>query len=218
MKKVILIIFILLLTGCTANYEVNIKNNKITEKLTLIESNSLNFDKKLESGSTIRKLFDSIVNSKDQYAELVYEAKSINTNDTLGIEYNSIKDKQIENLSALSTCYTDSRISTLNGVVTIETGNNFECYEYYELLDSVRVIINIDNEVLESNEDERQGNSYIWNITKNGNKNIKFSYREKLDKGQNRNISIIYIIFIILIVIIMLLYMIKNKNKHNNEI
>lgn len=214
MKKVILIISLLLLTGCTANYEVNIKNNKITEKLTLIENNGLNFDKKLESGSTLRELFDSIVNSKDQYAEPVYKVNSINTNDTLGIEYNSIKDKKIENLSALNTCYKNPKVEVTNGVVTIETGNDFECYDYYELLDSVKVVINTNHKVISNNADEKKGNSYIWNITKDGNKNIKFSYNEKI----NDNSKTILIIVIILLVAVISVILFLKKSKKNNEI
>lgn len=215
-KKILIIICIFLLTGCSANYEITIKNNKITENLKLVENNPTLFDKKLESGSTIRELFESIVNYKDPFAEPKYNIKEINTSDTLGIEYNSAKkNDEIEVLGGLNTCYSNPKIEIENGIVTVETGKDFKCYEYYELLDNVRVVINTNHKVIDSNADEKKGNSYIWNITKDGNKNIKFSYKEKINTDGKMTIVLV---LIVIVIIISVLYVINKRNKANNKI
>lgn len=212
-KKFLILLCLLLLTGCSATYEINIKNGKITENLKLIESDKSLFDKEQQSGSTIRELFNSELNDEDDFTTNPYDVKSINTNDTLGIEYNSIYNKEIGGLSGLNQCYKDFKVQVADGIVTIETGNNFECYDYYEFLDSVKVVIKTNHKVIDNNADEKNGNSYIWNITKDGNKNIKFSYKETAnDNSQYIVISIIIILF----VIIALLFL--KKRKKSNEI
>lgn len=213
-KKIALIISLLLITGCSANYEINIKNNKITEKVTLIEKDSSLFDKKMESGSTLREAFDDIVNYEDPFGVPTYEAKSINTNNTLGIEYKVLQNKELSGLSGLNKCYKNPKVEVVNGIVKLETGDNFECYDYYELLDSVKVVINTNHKVIESNADEKKGNSYIWNITKDGNKNIKFSYKEKIDSSNKIIVVIVVLLFFIIISALLFL----KKSKKNNEI
>ena len=42
--------------------------------------------------------------------------------------------KNLINSSAINQCYTNPHVEKRDKIVTIETGNDFNCYEYYENL------------------------------------------------------------------------------------
>lgn len=217
MKKILIIIIsILFLSGCTATYEVNIKDDKIIEKLTLIENDVTLFDKKNDTGWTLRETFDSLVNHENEFSKDPYDVKSLNTNDTLGIQYTSSSAKSILNSSILNQCYINPKVTTIDGIVTIDTGTNFKCYEYYDNLDTIKIVFKTNHEVVSTNSTQKDGNSYIWNFTKDSNKNIKISYYES-EIQKSINISFIIITISIIVILGIIIYLISRKIKNTNK-
>ncbi len=213
MKKLVLFTFIvLLLSGCTANYEINLKDDKVEEKLTIIETNKSIFDKELDTGWTIRQSFESMLEG-DEFGEENYNVKSLITDDQLGIEYTSKSALSILNSSIVNQCYRNPSVSISNNIISIDTGSNFECYDFYENLESVRVVFKTNHKVISTNSDSKEGNSYIWNITKDGNKTIQITYDDSITK---KSIIPYIIIGIVAVVIIIsgcfVLKKVKNKN------
>lgn len=215
MKKIIFIFFLLFLSGCTATYQLTLDDNKITEKLTLIETNSLLFDVKNDSGWALREIFESLT-INDEFAEENYSIKSLNNDNQLGVEYYSNKTKKIINSSALNQCYINPQMTESENIVKINTGSDFKCYEYYNTLDTVKVIFKTNHKVISSNADIVEGNKYIWNITKDGNKQIEISY-DKTVINKN-SMTIIIISVIVVLVILSIYYFISVKRKNENQI
>ena len=60
MKKTVIIILFLVLCGCTANYNVEIKDNRIIENMSIIENDFSKLNKENDIGSTMDKSFDSL--------------------------------------------------------------------------------------------------------------------------------------------------------------
>lgn len=217
MKKVCILVCLLFLTGCTANYEITLKNNKIQEKLTLIETNQSLFEVENDTGWTLRQVFESLVENKsDEFSKEDYSVKSLNTDTQLGVEYNSNSTNALTNSSVINQCYTNPTIEVEDNIVTFKTGDDFRCYEYYDNLEYVNIILKIDYSVISSNADAVEDNKYIWNITKDGNKNIEISYEEY--KVKDNNYMTIIFIGIIIIVVGIILYYVYNKSKEENKI
>ncbi len=219
MKKVkifIIVMFLILLSGCDATYELNIKNDKITEKLTVIETDKSIFDKVNDAGWTVRDSFEAFLTG-DDFADEDYKAKSLNTDDELGIEYTSSSSKSVDNLSILNQCYTNYKVNINDDIVTVDTGTDFGCYEYYENLDKIKVILKTNHKVISTNADSMEDGSYIWNITKEGNKQIQISYYESI-VDNSLSLKTIMLIVGIIVIIGIAFVVIYNKIKNKNNI
>lgn len=215
MKKLfILICLTFLLAGCTADYQVKIKNGKIYEKLVLIETDKSIFDVPTDSGWTVRETFD-VLKEKDEFSKQNYTVKSLDNSDRLGIEYKSNEFNSMINSSILNQCYTNFSVSEENNIITIDTGDQFDCYNYYKNLNSVRVELTTNHKVYSSNADEVKNNKYIWSISESGNKRITISYSK--DPVKNNTLNIVVILSVLILVSVISYYVIK-KNKINNKL
>lgn len=217
MKKIILFLMIVLfLTGCNATYEFSINDGRVKENLKLIETNKLLFDVRNEEGWTLRELFEPSL-YEDEFSKQIYNIKSLNTNDTLGIKFSTDNLDSVLNSSILNQCYMDPVVEITDNIVTIETGNEFECYEYYNNLETIEVRFTSNHKIISTNSHLQDGDVYIWNFTKDSDKNIKISYDNSITYNKYKPLIIIGSI-ILVVGIIMLIYFIINKRKKENEI
>lgn len=213
MKKILLLSFILiLLSGCTANYEVVIDGDKIKERLTITETDKSIFDKITDTGWTVRDSFDALL-SGDEFSRQDYSIKSLNSEDQLGVKYSNDSLESLENSSVINQCFNNPSISVEDNIVYIDTGE-FECFDLYDNLDSIRIAFKTNHKVLDTNADTIENDSYIWNITKDSNKVIKISYDSSITKINYTTYVVVAIIFIVLIIGLLLVFR-KVKNKNN---
>lgn len=215
LKILLVVAFLFLLSGCDATYEININDGNITENLKVIETDKSIFDKTNDSGWTVRDAFNSFLNG-DEFAEENYDVKSLNTDDQLGLEYSSSSSESVMDLSLLNQCYANPTVEIYNGIVTLDTGDDFECYEYYDNLNNIKVILNTNHKVISTNAEVLDDGSYIWNITKDGSKRIKISYYESNDNNSidAKTITVIVAALVIIGIAIFFMYRkMKNKNK-----
>ena len=105
----------------------------------------------------------------------------------------------------------------MDDVITIDTGNDFKCYEYYENLETVKVVLKTNHKVISTNADEQNGDTYIWNFSKDSNKSINVSYY-KSDVKKSVNIKGIVIVLCIVSFIGIVSYFVLKKMKKSNEI
>lgn len=214
-NKILILICLLFLSGCSATYELDVKGDKIKERLTLIETNQSLFDVPNDSGWTLRQMFESLVNGIDnEFSVEDYSVKSLSDDNQLGVEYYSDEAENIINSSVINQCYTNPKVTKIDNTITINTGDDFKCYQYYENLDEIKVIFKTNNKVISSNADMVEDDKYIWNITKEGNKQIEISY-EEITPPKNNFIGIIIIVSIILIGCLIVYYIYIKKNKEN---
>ena len=213
MKKILLLSFILiLLSGCTANYEVVIDGDKIKERLTITETDKSIFDKITDTGWTVRDSFDALL-SGDEFSRQDYNIKSLNSEDQLGVKYSNDSLESLENSSVINQCFNNPSISVEDNIVNIDTGE-FECFDLYDNLDSIRIVFKTNHKVLDANADTIENDSYIWNITKDSNKVIKISYDSSITKINYTTYVVVVLIFIVLIIGLLLVFR-KVKNKNN---
>jgi len=217
MKKILILICLLFLTGCSVNYEITLKNNKIKERLTIIETDQSLFDVRNDAGWTLRESFEMLINEeKDEFSVEDYSIKSLNTDNQLGLEYYSDSSKTLINSSIINQCYTNPTIEINDNIVSFYSGNEFTCYEYYDNLETINIVLNTNYKVISSNADSVEDNKYMWTITEDGNKNIEISYEQYVSKSSKAT-TIILIVGLVVIGSVVGYY-IYNKCKKENKI
>ena len=211
-KCFFIIVLLFILTGCTATYEINIKSNKIVEKMKVLETNVEYFDYIGNDGLTLKEQLKSFT-SPSIYAEEQYKVNMIDESDKIGFNYSSSNFDSILDSSVIKYCYVNPSLRTNDKIVTIDTGTNFKCFDYYDILESIKVVVKSDYKIISSNADEIDGNKYIWYITRDSDKRIKISY----DSSDIRINTYIYVIPFVLVFLVLLasLLAIKKFRKNN---
>ena len=81
-KKIILLIILFLVTGCSANYDIEIYNNTIKEDMEYFDFDSSNWDIEAQYGLTYRTLVTESIN----YPYPAFNDTIVDENDTIKIE------------------------------------------------------------------------------------------------------------------------------------
>ena len=199
-----------MLAGCSVNYEVVIKNDKITEKIKIIETDSNYITKTFDSGLNMKQIFSSIVKG-DEFTNKDYNASVIDKDNEVGLNY-SKTFTNFNSSDVIGQCYDSYLVEKNDKIVSIDTGDEFTCYEYYENINEINVVFKTNNKVITNNADEVNGNKYTWHITESGNKRINFVYEIKKDN------SIYFIVIGLLVVVGIIIISIYNKIKKTNSI
>lgn len=235
MKKRILILIILLLftTGCTCEYDLTIDGNKYMETITFTaespsENNSFNKNWNIPVDEDLfNNPGDPDSNTK---MENIYNYNISNNKLTFNYDFSSYN---IENSTAVSKCYNKLTVSNYNDTTIISTSPKAKCFEENPPLTKVKVKITVDRPVISNNADSINGNTYIWNISKNNanDKSINIildnsNIDQNIVNNPNNNNNIegiinkyaIYIFFIIIGVIVYCGYkwFMEFKEKNNN--
>ena len=107
--------------------------------------------------------------------------------------------------------------------------NNLKIFKEMEYLDSLKVSIDLkDYEVLESNQQSKNGNVYIWNFDRNSTGTINLKFAKKDVSNENKetepkrstiksNDYTMYIFAGILLIVMLTAYFIFNNLKNKND-
>jgi len=214
MKKILIIISLFLMTGCTAKYKLDIQGKVINETLELGVSKE-NIDD--------IKYFKNIYTNdlKNLYIYNFDESTSI-----LSYKYKYSFENYI-NSSALSSCFTTYNVINNSEYFLISTGGTFKClpYQYSDSesydYDEAEISITTNHKVITNNADKKEGNTYYWYINKDNSDSKTINFKiSKDDLISKPYIGVEFIIFVLAILFacgIMTLVII-NKNKKNNKI
>ena len=216
MKKILLIIALLLFTGCTAEYNLNFYEDTVEEKITVIPTTS---EEQENTQYLENRDFYAII---DQEKSFLYERKQ-EKQENFDINEYSYKYKFDEfKQSRFTTCYDAYTLIDENNIVTLSTSKKFNCMIYdYMPIDNLKINITTEYKVIENNADEVNGNTYTWNINNENasNKPIKISYNKKQKRKltlkefieKNKTNLILLAGLLALFIIITLSIMIKHK-------
>ena len=193
-KLIILIIFMIILTGCEATYNLNIENTFKENVEIYVATNEK--DNKLDwSNMTYKEMFDSDGNNYtrayyndpnyNQYIEgkqdgvEYYTNTIINNNKRYGINYSyNFTRNNFINSAAVNTCYKEITIKKNDNIFILETQKEASCLNGLSNLDKLTINISTNYKVLSSNSDSKSGNTYTWVVTNENYKNkpIKIIY------------------------------------------
>ena len=229
MKKILLLIFCILLTGCDASYQLEYENNVLNENITFSSKNGIengiNFSDIINDYNQSIYLTDYDVDAGDMTDEeilntyTVYEKSIINNQFILGYSY--YESEKYEKSSLIHLLFNDISIDDYN--IKLNDINNI--FESYDNLDSIIINFKTDKIVKECNSDFVDNNIYSWYIDKNNynNKSINVSLSDKkieeyvsdvVNNTDNYiNIIIVVIIIFVLIGVVVLYDKIRKSNK-----
>lgn len=219
-RIVILSLFSFFLCGCTAQYNLEIKDDEFRENI------KINFDSNDQgayeyfSENKFYAIMDGVSNFKE-YKKENENKENINFSYTYeGLEFNKA--------TSLSSCFEAYNVMDENGYYIISTSKGLTCAREEDtiLLDDLDVVIKTNHIVKENNADEVDGYIYTWHFDKN-NYDKKSIYIE-LEKDkyvfnyENEFVKELLLYFSIIGIIvgvsIFMLVRFKKKNKKNNEI
>lgn len=224
MKKIILILSIFLITGCTANYQLNITEDKIEEKLSITTPKDI-----LEPEILKEQVLNSKTIYPDQNKIYYTDIKADDTNYYVTFKHDhDIND--FTNSKFISYCYNNNELIQDETAITLSTSGHFNCINMEDemYMDNVKINITTDLKVLENNADEVNGNTYTWNINEENytNKPINITMQKKQSiknvvknlegNSASKDLFIIYGGLALLLGLIILLVTIKLKS--NNKI
>lgn len=217
MKKVLILIILIFLTGCEAEYTIDIdKELNFTEKISIVKPNTEYIDMKSE----INDIIESVTGTASSYDE--YFAKPIYGSEKSGysLEYTDSYNTFRSTSKILTACYDEVRMTKENDLVTIQTIGNYRCSEYYNK--NFLVKIKTEHDVVYTNSDYEEEGYYVWNIDPKAEKQkiyIEMNIVEVKPKEEESSfIMFIYLSFGILLSSILLYNFIRINNKRNNKL
>lgn len=217
MKKIILLILILLVSGCTTEYNLTIENNKFNENIKIDISKSLiDYTPTIpgvEKDDQITPLIENPVSAFFSTSNKNYDKKVEETENSynINLKYNYTFD-EFKGSNSINSCFENIE---MNGedVYYINLNGNFYCL----YSDSIDIKIKTNNEVIRHNADRKEGNTYIWNIHSGNSNNVDILFEVSKDIKNKSIILEISIIIVLLIILGIVLKVIKKKNEENNK-
>ena len=240
MKRIIcLMLTIFILTGCTAQYNLNINDSLFEETAYLVQDSSIDWNtiNSIYWNSTVN---DVIGNEYDGYTgaeinsnEDIYSRQKVEgvkyynktrllTNKENGIKYDFKFDTSNYNLSKIANyCYDDFNVKISGNEYSISTSDQFNCFDYYNFLDDVEVniILGYDYDVLSNNADKVEKNVYTWIINKNNanNKPVEITVKKVYRSPITPTMALIGL-GITLVVLCLGFLIFRKLSMRNNEI
>ncbi len=216
-NKIIILLSLLLLTGCTVNYNLEINKDTLNETITgTVTKEESSQDSNATGLSTIYSIINEeqkpIYNKEELYQKDLKESGN-NINYTFKYNYN-IED--FVNSTIINTCFENKEIEEIDNYYSIKLSGNFYCL--YNKKINIAVTSNL--KVASNNADKIKDNTYIWTIDKNTtdielvvDKNTP--YTKPIKRGISSTFRIVC--FIVLVVLSSLAYILYKK-KNSSEI
>lgn len=235
MKKIILFICFIFLTGCSAEYNLVYENNKVIESL-----NVLSLPNDIVDGQIFSNKVDSYYNNINLIVDYKVEPGDMSESEIVA-KYPTYKKSLINNdglyglklgyTYELKDDYSNSAIvyQLFNKVVIndnyFQANNIKDVFSNYPELDSINITFKTDKKVANSNADKVENNIYYWNINKDNFEgksiNVKFNnslVEEENILNANNGWNLIYIILgIIGVGILISIIVIYEKVRKSNN-
>lgn len=228
-KIILLMLVMFLFSGCTVNYDLYINDDlTVNEKVTAIEfSNTLNDMTGQDPEAAAKSLLDNY-----KIDGVKYSTSVIKSNDSITAKA-STSFKSLEEYSEYFTSdiVEEAYVTKKGDIVTLEYNQDVALDNYSSrtlMYDDIIVTITVPFKVVENNADKKQGNTYTWNITRDGNKkNIKIKFdTSKTNTYRKFNFGFFKVdvkysfllVFGIVVVILLIVLYVYIKNKKNNKI
>ena len=230
-KKLIIICLLLLTTGCSCQYNLNIHDNMIEENIVSTFSND-----EIQESSNSKIMGDIEIDDQitpfiknDQFPfvgnqNIKYDKKVSEDN---GITTVSLKNNYSFNdykRSKSYNCFENKDFSEKNGVYDLNLYGQFYCFYGNE----VRINVKTDFKVFSNNADIVDDNTYTWIIDENNFKNKDISLQMKKSNLSYSNIKkvffdspiviVIFIIAIFTLIGFLMVNYVRNKSIENNKI
>lgn len=245
-KKLLVLLSILLLTGCQAEYNIVIDEDTIKEELLIYETNmskwsTIQGNNVLTYQQYQQTYKDAPIgvyyNDQNVDAEIgfnpdrkYYTINLIDDNNKKGLTFTN--DFGINNYAdsyIIRNCFKHVNILNQSNTISISTDSELSCMNYMDGIDKITINIKTNYEVLDTNATSVNDKTYTWVITKNNytNSNIymKINKLVKYNSSNNTkndilvsNFQIMYALIVaVLLLVGFLIYKIFKKNSEEKN-
>lgn len=231
--RLIILLSIIVLSGCEANYTITIDKNNINEKIEV-----------LDNVSNTRTVTDVMENYKKQYPVYSnqdwveadysridgekYYNQTYNIDDNgyhLFYEYTYPIEK-FKDANSINYNYNNKYITYKDNILKIAIGATNNRMKYVNDFTNLTVNIITDYIVLNNNADSVIGNRYIWYINKNNNDEKRINFEVALSKTQSeidkekevkakKNSLLIPVLIGALLTYVIIIFIIVTKKRKN---
>ena len=205
-KIIIILLFTILLAGCSKEYYLTVEDNRIIEEFdTVIEDN-------VENNERLNLNYYPL-HADD---ETIYKKTIKRENNMLKVHFSySYNPKKFAYANSINQCFEKKEVIVDNDKYYYFKLEGFKaCISDYDL--NINIITN--NNVLTNNADKINGNTYTWYLKEDNKDN--FNLEIKIEKGAKNNnaniISKIFIITLVFAIIIAVIVLLSKKRKSNN--
>lgn len=216
MKKWIFLVLALLLTGCSAEYNLEISNDSFKEKIvSYIDKSEIPTEQieDIEIDDPITPFLNNKYSALYSKDTAYYNKKVIDLENQYKVEmkYNYTA-KDFSDSNSLKLCFENYEFDYEDNYYIAGYGNFMCLYS-----DEININIKTKNKVINHNADSVNGNVYTWVINKENADNVNIEI--EIEKGFNYR-KLIYpaVIIGIIILLITIIIAILNKRKKVNEI
>ena len=213
MKKYLLLLSILLLTGCTSSYDLNIINNSFNEKITVTykENELSNEELSTLPHSTKEKTKAFYIGNDDLFLNKSLKTKG--KKNTLTVSYN-YDNTNFDNAYLINSCFDEHIFINEDDYYYIDLIGDFHCN--YDR--DITINITTNYTVTDTNATYNNG-KYSWTITNDNNKDLDL-YIDilKVEKENDyKGFSIFRIVgLIVLLILSIVAYLLYRKYNKNN--
>ena len=235
LKKSIIILTLLFLTGCTTTYTLTIDKNNINEKIEVVDTTSStrtvtdimnNYKKKFPVYN-----IEDVIDEDDLYqtydnATYYNQTYNINGSDYhLYYEYTYPIDQYIA-ANSINYSYDYKDIVYQNNKLKLETSSPNNYLKYRNIFTGLTVNIITDYVVTNNNADNIIGNRYIWYFNKDNNYDKRINFEVDLTKTQSevdkeeakkekKNSLLIPVLIGALLAYVIIIFIIVTKKRKN---
>ena len=213
MKKILLLFLLtILLTGCSATYDIEFTEDKIKDEIRVFtDTETVNNATQATIDSFSNKILEW-ERGHDHYTREVYTTDKI-TGYLYKYDFNY---DEYDAMSQIRKCYEDFNFTYNDKEIILTTSNKFLCKDYYQDVNNLTINIKTDKKVISSNADSTKDNTLTWNINKSNyqNKplNLKINLQETYEKPKDKNVDLKQILTIILFILLLIIYIINKKD------
>lgn len=224
MKKYFLILIVLLLCGCSAEYQLKIDGSKISEEINFsvvpaqFKEEELAPDLSIYSKDSLEYLKNADIPAIQGSQKYIYE-KTVTEQDNLlyiNLKYNYQND-QLQDSRVLNECFENNEIQMDKGKISIHLSGKFQCLN--DSSDSAKFKIVTNNKVESANINYGVlDNEYVWEIDFTNRNNVDIQI-DMLTESKYQYYGIRIIIGAVLLIMvgigIFMYYKISNRKDIN---
>lgn len=229
MKRIVgLLLVLLMVTGCSNDYKLKINPSSISEEINFSIS-----DTDTEKAVLINELFRVTNINYENESDMGEYVIDRLRNDNLSVGYNiddfytktvdgdditltyTYKDDSYDNSNVFNSCFGSTYFESTEDYYVINGYDQFKCL----VKDKVKIVIETDYRVIDSNADKVRGNKYIWYFTEDNNleHDLYIQVSKKYERKITNYFPLIMMIGIILGVIIYKFVIKKRGFKFNSN-
>lgn len=216
-RKILILIILVLLCGCSNEYTLKISNDKFKENINITIPKSMIpvlTQEQIDAGIEIDDQVTPFVEGKT--ASLItndkfYKKKSIEYDDYFNVQMDyTYNENEFKDANSINLCFEYPELDFSESYY-INLQGSFYCL----YADSVDIKIETSNKVHFNNADEIQGNTYIWHIDESNSDYVDIKI--EVDKGISTSTIFLIIVSCILIIAVAFVgykFYIRNKEKN----